>query len=283
MLIGLYGRMHGASVGFDESTVTVGKPGRTIRISNSKLPYLGDMISQFDSFHGAVEPDGQSLVDFSSPRVHRYRKSGVEFHLPSIAEEEEAMDAYFRWYQPMAGDIVFDLGAHAGVSTYFFSKAVGPTGRVYAFEPDPVAWASLCRNIETHRLTNVQAIQKAVAGECGTLAFQAEGSLGSALAGVAGRKGGTTIDVEAISLVEACKMLGCCPRFVKMDIEGAELAVIGGAQDFLRGKTIDFAADTNHIVAGELTTARLENLFREIGYECRSAEEAGFVTTWARG
>jgi FkbM family methyltransferase len=283
VLIKLYGSMRETTVHFEEESITVRKGNRAIRISNSKFPYLQDMISQFDAYHGAVQADESGLVDYSVPKVHRYRKSGVEFHLPSIAEEEEAIDTYFRWYQPKPGDVVFDLGAHAGVSTYFLSQAVGPTGRVYAFEPDPLAWASLNRNIERLNLSNVHPIQKAVAGERGSLEFQSEGSLGSALSSVAPRKGGTAMLVEAITFTDACALSGVPPRFVKMDIEGAELGVIGAAKEYLRGKQIDFASDTNHLVGGELTSGRLENMFREIGYEARSAEESGFVTTWARG
>jgi FkbM family methyltransferase len=229
-----------------------------------------------------VEPDSNGVVDYSAPRVHRYRKSGVEFHLPSIAEEDEAIGTYLHWYQPRPGDLVFDLGAHAGVSTYSFSKAVGPAGRVYAFEPDPVAWTSLMRNIEHHGMTNVYALQKAIAGKRGRLAFQSEGSLGSALSSVASREGGNTMLVDAITFMDACEIAGGPPRFVKMDIEGAELAVIAAAAEYLRGKRIDFAADTNHIVDGNLTAERLERLFEEAGYESQSDGTSGFLTTWAR-
>jgi FkbM family methyltransferase len=282
-LVRLYGSRHGVSVRFGKDAIAVRKNRNEIRISVAKFPYVQDMVLHFDSYHGAVEPDEHGVVDYSAPRAHRLRKNGVSFHLPSIAEEIEAIDDYFRWYQPKPGDLVFDLGAHAGVSTYFLSKAVGPEGRVIAFEPDPLAWASLTRNIADLGMSNVHAVQKAIAGQPGRLAFQAEGSLGSALTSVSSRAGGNTVVVDAITFRDACELAGGPPRFVKMDIEGAELEVIAAAQDYLRGKQIDFAADTNHNVGGELTNARLENLFREVGYQAQSSRETGFVTTWARG
>jgi 23S rRNA U2552 (ribose-2'-O)-methylase RlmE/FtsJ len=35
------------------------------------------------------------------------------------------------------GDIVFDIGAHVGHHALVASRAIGPKGRVYAFDPQP--------------------------------------------------------------------------------------------------------------------------------------------------
>ena len=278
-----YGRLRGVDVRFSDGLVIFRRGNKEIRISASKFPYTYDMIVHFEAYYHAVFPDERGVVDYSRPRVHRYVNSGVEFHLPSIAEEEEAIETYFRWYTPKPGDLVFDLGAHAGVSTYSLSQAVGPKGRVFAFEPDPIAWASLVRNIAVLPMQNVYPVQKAVAGQAGKLAFQAEGALGSALASIASRAGtGDTLLVDAVTFAEACELAGAKPAFVKMDIEGAELEVIAAARTFLRGSSIQFAADTNHNVGGHLTNRRLEQLFADAGFESTSSAESGFMTTWAR-
>ena len=39
--------------------------------------------------------------------------------------------------QVAKGDIVVDIGAHKGVYLYWMQKLVGPSGHVYAFEPQP--------------------------------------------------------------------------------------------------------------------------------------------------
>jgi FkbM family methyltransferase len=277
-----YGRARGVAVRFEGNTISFERGKERIRIASSNFPFAQDMIVHFDSFYKVVRPDANGEVDYSRPRVHRYMKSGIEFHLPSIAEEEEAIDSYFRLYRPKAGDVVFDLGAHAGVSTYFLAQAVGPTGKVFAFEPDPISWKSLMHNIEALQMRNVHPVQKAIAGKAGKLSFQSEASLGSALSNVASRAGtGTTTMVDAITLADACELAGCLPAFVKMDIEGAELEVIAAAQAMLRGSCVQFAADTNHNVGGQLTNQRLERLFSEIGFECMSSADSGFMTTWA--
>jgi FkbM family methyltransferase len=277
------GWSRGIHVRFTDELIAFRRGKKEIRIPASMLPYAYDMIEHFDAYYHVVFPDESGIVDYSRPRVHQYVNSGVEFHLPSIAEEEEAIESYFRWYKPKPGDLVFDLGAHAGVSTYFLSKAVGPQGRVFAFEPDPIAWASLTRNIKALAMRNVYPIQKAVSGRAGKLAFQSEGALGSALVKVASRPStGGTILIDAVTFPEACELAGGQPAFVKMDIEGSELEVIRAARGFLRGSAIHFAVDTNHHVRGQLTNDRLEKLFAEAGFESMSSADSGFMTTWAR-
>ncbi len=45
------------------------------------------------------------------------------------------------------GDWVVDIGANIGHYTLLFSKLVGPTGRVIAFEPMPETFELLCANV----------------------------------------------------------------------------------------------------------------------------------------
>src|SRR5919112_1930622 len=44
------------------------------------------------------------------------------------------------------GDTVLDVGAHFGIYTLLASELVGPSGRVVAFEPDPVSRSQLEKN-----------------------------------------------------------------------------------------------------------------------------------------
>ncbi len=45
------------------------------------------------------------------------------------------------------GDTVFDIGANIGAHTLGLARSVGPTGRVFAFEPADFAFAKLKRNL----------------------------------------------------------------------------------------------------------------------------------------
>ena len=47
------------------------------------------------------------------------------------------------------------------------------------------------------------------------------------------------------------------PAYVKMDIEGAELAFVEGAKEFLRAHPVHFAIESYHKVNGDYTYKKL--------------------------
>jgi FkbM family methyltransferase len=75
------------------------------------------------------------------------------------AFEVKTVALYSRYIRP--GDTVLDIGANCGSHTLFFSKKVGPGGRVLAFEPTDFAFGKLKRNIELNApwSSNITATQ----------------------------------------------------------------------------------------------------------------------------
>lgn len=69
------------------------------------------------------------------------------------------------------GDIVFDIGANAGIYTLLFSEYVGRDGKVHAFEPLPDNLAYLWRHVGINRLQNVSIHALAVASRAGKARF----------------------------------------------------------------------------------------------------------------
>ena len=227
-----------------------------MRLALKHFVYAPDMAERFDLYFSPLVPteiDGVSVLDYSRPGIlQTYRKSGLQFEMSSFPEEDEAIESYFHWYTAQTGDTIFDVGAHCGVSSYHFSKLVGPTGRVVAFEPDPVNYSLLLRNIERHQLTNVTPLQIAVADKRGEAEFNCEETIGSGLVQHSTRASiGKVVMVKTVTLGDAFQEWGL-PSFCKIDIEGAEIAVISAAQDFLRKASCQFALDTNHPVEGSL-------------------------------
>jgi FkbM family methyltransferase len=245
------------------------------------IPYMLEYFDLYFRSFDAEKERGLAILDFSKPAFHRYSKTGTGFYFPSIPEEEFG-DEYTRCYQPKPGDVVFDLGANAGATTWWFSKMVGPGGKVYAFEPDDHNYEFLIKNIEFHGLTNVVPVKKAISGATGTAAFHMDGTLSSGLADVVAYAGASAIrEVETMTLADACDVLKVVPNFIKMDVEGAEAAIIAQSSGFLKANPIHFALDSCHIVNGEMTCKALEKLFAAIGYEVRSSEDSGQMFTWA--
>jgi len=276
----------GVKIEHRANEICLHKGERVMILSSRHFIYAWDMTQKFDLYFSPLVPEereGSLVLDYSRPgRLQTYRKSGLQFEMASFPEEEESIEEYFRWYRPKPGDTVFDVGAHCGVSTYHLSTLVGPNGRVISFEPDPINYSILQRNIERHGLSNVTAQNIALAGTAGRLQFNSEGTIGSALVSQLFRDSvGSIIEVDALTLSDAFEKWGE-PAFCKIDIEGAELEVVANSGDLLRKCQTNFAFDTNHPKEnGEMTNGEIEAMFRSYGYEVAS-EANPLLTTWAR-
>ena len=60
------------------------------------------------------------------------------------------------------GDVVIDCGANIGYYSLLFSKLVGDSGKVFAFEPDPTNFSLLQKNLKENNIKNVIALNLAV-------------------------------------------------------------------------------------------------------------------------
>ncbi len=61
--------------------------------------------------------------------------------------------------QLQPGDVVLDVGAGTGLSYPLLSRAVGPTGRVLAFEQSPAMFEQACARVRDEGLSNVWHVQ----------------------------------------------------------------------------------------------------------------------------
>src|SRR6266851_4538124 len=60
------------------------------------------------------------------------------------------------------GDLVFDIGANIGAHTLGLAQSVGPTGRVFAFEPTDYAFAKLKRNLALNPELEAQSLPQQI-------------------------------------------------------------------------------------------------------------------------
>lgn len=140
------------------------------------------------------------------------------------------------------GDAALDVGANVGAYAILFGLWVGDTGRVLAFEPAPDAMAGLRRHIGLNRLAHrVQPIQAAVADAVGEAGFVSEGSQGTnhLRRGAGDPTANTVITVPTTTIDAVCAEHHLRPRLIKIDVEGAELAVLRGARRTIAGMEQD--------------------------------------------
>ncbi len=133
---------------------------------------------------------------------------------------------------------VIDLGANIGYYALKAAQKVGPQGKVYAFEPDPVNFSLLCRNAEINHFTQIIPVSKMVSDKTETRKlFLSAKNLG-AHTGIEGNvmmgRGGSR-DVEAVSLDHFFKTQNeTRVDFIKMDVQGMEGRVLRGASELLK-------------------------------------------------
>lgn len=271
-------------ISFSSDQVVIAKCGQKMILPKSQYVQVPMMMDLYDLYFDTIASERvgeKDTLDFSKPAVHRYKKTNVEFWFPSIPEDD-VIDIYTAYYKPQPGDVVWDVGAHAGATTYFLSQMVGPTGRVYAFEPDEQNFEYLLKNIEHHKLVNVTPVKKALAPRSGYAEFCMDGTMGAGLTEYL-----TYSDkhhyrtVPTVSFADACNEVGCIPQFVKLDIEGAEIDVIQAAGEILQDNSIHFAIESEVIIEGEPMWKILDRLFPTFGYKTWSAKLSEIMFTWA--
>jgi FkbM family methyltransferase len=188
------------------------------------------------------------------------------------------------------GDTVIDAGGHIGFFTMHMAAAVGPAGRVYAFEPFNANADLLERSVTENRFGDRVVFQRAAAGAApgtATLTFPVEtlnsGGAYLLLEGTAPLTGNQKRDVPVVAL-DALDLRRPV-RFIKMDVEGAEPQVVRGAGQLLR--------EDRPVMLSELHPTQLERAsgvtadqfleqLRALGYRAHRVEDGGVGTVLER-
>jgi FkbM family methyltransferase len=133
------------------------------------------------------------------------------------------------------GMVFFDVGAHIGEYTLIASRVVGPAGAIHAFEAQPDTFALLQRNCAANATQNVTLNSSAVCEREGGVEFDVckEPSMSSMAAAGKLERSLARIRVPGVTLDAYCQTHGVWPSLLKIDVEGAELLVLRGAESLL--------------------------------------------------
>ena len=156
------------------------------------------------------------------------------------------------------GNTVIDVGANIGTHAIPMARAVGPTGGVVAFEPQPEIASLLEQNVRQNEIDNIGVIVGALASAGGEMYlppidYSAPGNFGSVvLEPGEGTKVGT---------LDALRLPHC--RLIKIDAEGMEAEVLEGARETIaRLKPLLYVENDRFP-----KSAALIELIRSLGYE----------------
>jgi FkbM family methyltransferase len=188
-------------------------------------------------------------------------------HMSWNPEEYEAFRAAAE-----PGMTALDIGANVGAYSLLLGQWVRPGGRVFAFEPAPDIFSGLARHIRMNGLDNVVTPVPAAAGDrIATVPLVVAGTHGESRLASDADDRGATVDVAVTTVDAFCAERGLTPRFIKVDVEGFELAVLRGARETIRraGASLALFVEMHPSVWPVLGTSR-EALLAEL--EAQSLE-----------
>ncbi len=185
-----------------------------------------------------------ALVDWLRRAV---RGTSVALQSASPIEVERAEYLFYVGYL-REGMIAFDVGANIGRLTLLFSRFVGATGRVHAFEPSPSVFGRLRTICELSGEKNILLNHTAVSHIDGTVTLHQYDDDHLGWSSLARRPlhlyGIDVTPVEQLEVSSTTIDTYCRDHHIshidllKIDVEGAEFQVLLGAQRMLQQKRI---------------------------------------------
>jgi FkbM family methyltransferase len=166
--------------------------------------------------------------------------------------------------------VVYDLGANIGLFSLIAARAVGPSGRVFSFEPDPENAERLRRNVQRNACSNVTVVEAGVWSTSGYLSFISSDS-SSPDRGL----GRFEIDGDAPGKPTRCVSLDDFvaeappPDAIKCDVEGAELVVLKGAEAMLRRRRPWIICEMH----SEADNCASREFLKQCGYRLESVDD----------
>jgi FkbM family methyltransferase len=174
------------------------------------------------------------------------------------------------------GTRVLDIGAQSGFYSLLLARLVGPEGMVFAFEPLPANFRILEENLRLNSIQNVMIRREAVSDFSGNISFEFPREEVSLIAGPLLESDNLgTFQVPAISLDDFVYQTGQPIQFIKMDVEGAETAVLRGAVQTLKVFHPSMVVELHH----DLPQVGLHpaiTLLEELGYQIEWLNEVAY-------
>lgn len=125
-----------------------------------------------------------------------------------------------------------DIGAHLGLFTIVMARCIGPSGRVFSFEPTPLSRHVLSETVRLNGSEKIVVVRsEAVTGSSGVATFYGTGTNASnANSLVRTIRSRDSITVNTVSLDDFVTAQQIVVRCLKIDVEGSELDLLRGAQ-----------------------------------------------------
>ena len=225
----------------------------------------------------------------AQPRSGVARLSNLTIHYPNLDAlvfmlEEIFIHEDYRFSTKAADPLVIDCGSNIGVSVLYF-KTLYPNCRMRAFEPDPLSYRFLERNIAENHLDGISLSRCLLLGRPGKAQFTSvPGGLTAHVADARETGQAMEVDVQRLSGFVDEQV-----AFLKLDVQGAETAVISELADAGKLEYIDqMVIEYHHHLPNDEAFAHSPNSLRTLleileahGFDYQIAAERG--SRWTPG
>jgi FkbM family methyltransferase len=158
------------------------------------------------------------------------------------------------------GDLVIEVGANIGAHSVDLARLVGPDGELHAFEPQRIAFQTLCANLALNQSANVRARPIALGSRPGTAQVPTLDPNAPHNFGAASLLDASTGETVSLQTLDSLDLPSC--SFVKIDVEGMEIAVLEGARETIATYRPLLYVENDR----DETSAALVGLMQSLGY-----------------
>lgn len=211
-----------------------------------------------------------------TPKLHTFGSTSIYIRRDNYEPELKAISRFLK-----EGDVALDIGGSFGIFALFMSSYVGPTGKVYSFEPGQFSFEQLSANVRLNNrsdrivLHNVAASNEKAAIR---LAHLHDSPVNFSI--------GEIPDVQA-ETVQAERIDDILPeiaqnrvRFIKIDVEGYELTALKGCQNIIQRNrpVIMFEVSGPALERQHLRPSDIYGFLAGFGYSFEILEDGKFVS-----
>jgi FkbM family methyltransferase len=171
------------------------------------------------------------------------------------------------------GESAVDAGANVGLMSSLLAHAVGVQGRVVAFEPHPLIFQTLARNValweQDEQIAAIELRQAAVSSRAGVLPLSVDPDTFAHNKGTASLEHADLRNATDVRTVRLDEELSSPVGVLKLDVEMHELAALQGAEALLSRRLIRDIVFEEH----EPPPTAVTLLLQAHGYEVLSVRQ----------